>query len=398
MVIRLKTTIRDYDVSGKKVLVRCDYNVPIKDGKIVDDSKILASLATINYLISHDAKIILMSHLGKVKTEEDKVSNSLEIVAKRLQQLVDTNIIFSKEVRSESVLEKTKQLNNRDILFLENVRYEDVPQKLESSCDEELSKYYASLADIFCLDGFGSCHRKHSSTYGVANYIPNCVGLLVENEIEMLDKVVKNPERPFTIIMGGAKVDDKLDLIEALLPICDNLLLAGGLANSCMYTLGYNVGSSLKSDDADLLIRLKKLLLDNKDKIQLPVDFIVKSNVSNSIRSVDISNVNVDDVIGDIGSRTIEKYKNTIDNSKLIFVNGTPGKYEDDEFSYGTRDLFKTVSLSNALKVVGGGDGVSAVKYFNYEDSFDFLSTGGGATLEYIINKGLVAIDNIDDK
>ena len=394
----MKKTIRDYDVSGKKVLVRCDYNVPIKDGKIVDDSKILASLATINYLISHDAKIILMSHLGKVKTEEDKVSNSLEIVAKRLQQLVDTNIIFSKEVRSESVLEKSKQLNNRDILFLENVRYEDVPQKLESSCDEELSKYYASLADIFCLDGFGSCHRKHSSTYGVANYIPNCVGLLVEKEIEMLDKVVKNPERPFTIIMGGAKVDDKLDLIEALLPICDNLLLAGGLANSCMYTLGYNVGSSLKSDDADLLSRLKKLLLDNKDKIQLPVDFIVKNNVSNSIRCVDISNVNTEDAIGDIGSKTIEKYKNTIDNSKLIFVNGTPGKYEDDEFSFGTRELFKIVSLSNALKVVGGGDGVSAVKYFNYEDSFDFLSTGGGATLEYIINKGLVAIDNIDDK
>ncbi len=394
----MKKRIQDIDVKNKRVLLRCDFNVPVENGKILDDSKIIASLNTIEYLVKQGAKIIILSHFGKVKTEEDKAKNSLAIVAEHLQKLVQTKVIFSKQPRSLYLEAKIENMNPGEILVLENTRFEDIPDKLESGNDAQLATYWAGLADVFCLDAFGSAHRKHASTYGVAKYLPNCIGFLVEHEMQMLDKYVLNADKPFTIVMGGAKVEDKVALIEALLPKCDHLLLTGGIANSCLATLGFNVGNSLRTKDPEIITKLKELLINYKDKIMLPVDAIIGREYNNDfIEHVNIDKVEEDDIILDIGMKTINKYKEIIDNSKTIFVNGTAGKYEDIRFATGTRELLNNIVNTNAIKIVGGGDGVSAVKHFKLAEKFTYLSTGGGATLEYIINEGLPAIDNIDD-
>lgn len=395
----MKKRIQDMDVKGKKVLLRCDFNVPVKDGVILDDSKIVAALNTIDYLVKEGAKIIILSHFGKVKTESDKENNSLAPIAAHLQKLVNTKVIFSKQPRNLYLEAKIENMNPGEIIVLENTRFEDVPDKLESGNDPQLAMYWAGLADIYCLDAFGSAHRKHASTYGVAKYIPSCIGFLVQHEVEMLDEYVLNAAHPFTIVMGGAKVEDKVELIEALLPKCDNLLITGGIANTCLSTLGFNVGNSLKSNDPEILAKVKNILIQYKDKIMLPVDAIIgRVYNEDSVEHVNIDKIEEDDIIYDIGMKTINKYKEIIDNSKTIFVNGTAGKYEDVRYATGTRELLNTICNSQAIKIVGGGDGVSAVKHFKLEDRFSFLSTGGGATLEYIINQGLPAIDNIEEK
>lgn len=395
----MKKRIQDMDVRGKKVLLRCDFNVPIKDGKILDDSKIAASLNTIDYLIKNNAIIIILSHFGKVKKEEDKATNSLAPVAAHLQKLVNTKVIFSQQPRNLYLEAKVESMNPGEIIVLENTRFEDVPDNLESGCDTQLAMYWASLADIFCLDAFGSAHRKHASTYGVAKYLPSCIGYLVQKEMDCLDKYVLNPVHPFTIVMGGAKVEDKVSLIESLLPKCDNLLLTGGIANSCLATLGFNTGASLRTRDPEVLAKLKEILVQYKDKIMLPVDAIVGRVYNDAlIDHVNIDKIEEDDVIFDIGMKTIEKYRDVINKSQTIFVNGTAGKYEDVRFATGTRELLNSISNVKAVKVIGGGDGVSAAKTFGVENKFTFLSTGGGATLEYIIQEGLPAIDNIPDE
>ncbi len=394
----MKKRIQDMDVKNKKVLLRCDFNVPVKDGKILDDSKIVESLNTIEYLIKEGAKIIILSHFGKVKTEEDKAKNSLAPVAKHLQELVSSKVIFSTSTRSIMLESKIDEMQPGDIMVLENTRFEDVPDKLESGNDTQLAMYWSSLADIFCLDAFGSAHRKHASTYGVAKYIPSCIGFLVQKEVEMLDKYILHAAHPFTIMMGGAKVEDKVALIEALLPRCDNLLITGGIANSCLYTLGYNVGDSLRTTDPDVMRQLKNIIIENKNKIMLPLDAIVgRSYNADFINHVNIDSVEEDDIIYDIGMKTVNKYKIIISKSATVFVNGTAGKYEEPKYATGTRELLTAIANSSAVKIAGGGDGVSAVKSFNLQDHYTFLSTGGGATLEYIINGGLPAIDNIQD-
>lgn len=395
----MKKTIRDMDVTEKKVLLRCDFNVPMKDGEIIDDSKIVESLTTINYLVEKRAKVIIMSHFGKVKNEDDKLKNSLEKVAARLQELVDAKVIFSKQNRSIMLEERINEMQPGEIMVLENTRFEDAPEKLESGCDTQLSMYWASLADIYCLDAFGSAHRKHASTFGIAKYIPNCIGFLVEREIESLDNYILNAKKPFAIVMGGAKVEDKIELIESLLPLCDNLLITGGIANSCLYSLGFTVGNSLKCEEEEIIDKLRNLIINNQDKISLPVDVIVgKTYDSNYVGTVNATDVGSDDCIYDIGFKTIAKYKDIINSSATIFVNGTAGKYEDVKFATGTRELLENIAKCPGIKVVGGGDGVSAVKHFKLENYFTYTSTGGGATLEYIINGGLPAIDNIQEK
>ncbi|MDE5830143.1 MAG: phosphoglycerate kinase, partial [Clostridia bacterium] len=340
--------------------------------------------------------VIILSHFGKVKTEEDKLKNSLEKVALRLQELVSTKVIFSKQTRSLNLEERINNMQPGEIMVLENTRFEDVPDKLESGCDTQLSMYWASLADIYCLDAFGSAHRKHSSTFGVAKNIPNCIGFLVEREMESLDNYILNAKKPFTIVMGGAKVEDKIELIESLLPICDHLLITGGIANSCLYSIGFPVGNSLRSTDEEVINKLRDIIIANQDKISLPVDVIVgKTYDTNYVGTVNATDVSNDDCIYDIGFKTINKYKDIINNSATIFVNGTAGKYEDIKFATGTREILENIANSNAIKVVGGGDGVSAVKHFKLENNFTYTSTGGGATLQYIINGGLPAIDNI---
>ncbi len=394
----MKRRIQDMDVKNKRVLLRCDFNVPVKDGVILDDSKIVAALFTIDYLVKQGAKVIIMSHFGKVKTEEDKEKNSLAIVASHLQKLVNTKVIFSKQPRSLYLEGKIEEMNPGEILVLENTRFEDVPNKLESGNDSQLAMYWAELADIYCLDAFGSAHRKHASTHAIANYLPSCIGFLVQKEVEMLDGYILNAKKPFTIVMGGAKVEDKVELIESLLPRCDHLILVGGIANSCLATLGFNVGSSLRTKDPEVLSKIKEILIQYKDKIVLPVDAIIGREYSEEIEHVNIDKVFDDDIIYDIGMKSVNKFKEIIDESETIFVNGTAGKYEDNRFANGTRALLETIVNSKAVKIVGGGDGVSAAKHFNLGDRFTFLSTGGGATLEYIINEGLPAIDNILDK
>ena len=394
----MKKRIQDMDVKGKRVLLRCDFNVPVKDGVILDDSKIIAALNTIEYLVKQGARIIIMSHFGKVKTEEDKKTNSLAPIAAHLQKLINTKVIFCKQARNLYLEAKIASMQPGEIIILENTRFEDVPNKLESGNDPQLAMYWAELADIYCLDAFGSAHRKHASTYGVAKYLPSCIGFLVQREVEELDKYVLNAAHPFTIVMGGAKVEDKVELIESLLPRCDNLLLTGGIANSCLNTLGFPVGASLCTKDPEIQGKLKQLLINYKDKIKLPMDVIVGSTHDDSfIKHINIDKVDEDQAIYDIGMKTVNQFKEIIDNSATIFVNGTAGKYEDIRFATGTRELLTNIANSKAVKVVGGGDGVSAVKHFNLGEKFNFLSTGGGATLEYIIQGGLPAIDNINE-
>ena len=394
----MKKRIQDMDVANKRVLLRCDFNVPVKDGVILDDSKIVAALNTIEYLIKQGAKIIILSHFGKVKTEEDKQNNSLAPIAAHLQKLINTKVIFCKQARNLYLEAKIESMKPGEIIVLENTRFEDVPNKLESGNDPQLAMYWAELADIYCLDAFGSAHRKHASTYGVAKYLPSCIGYLVQKEIEVLDKYVLHAEHPFTIVMGGAKVEDKVELIESLLPRCDNLLITGGIANSCLSTLGFNVGASLCTKDPEIQNKLKNILVKYKEKIKLPMDVIVGSTHDNNyVNHVNIDKVSDDEAIFDIGMKTVNQFKEIIDKSATIFVNGTAGKYEDIKYANGTRELLTNIVNSKAIKIVGGGDGVSAVKHFNLADRFNFLSTGGGATLEYIIQQGLPAIDNIND-
>lgn len=395
----MKKRLIDMDVREKKVLLRCDYNVPIKDGQILDDSKIIASLDTIEYLINQGCRIIILSHLGKVKTEDDKTKNTLEPVAKRLKELITTKVTFSKQCVSPVLEDVVSQMIPGDILLLENTRHQDYPTKKESGNDEELAKYWASLADVFVMDAFGSAHRRHASTYGVAKLLPNCIGFLVENELNSLDKYVMNPERPFTVLMGGSKIDDKLEIIEKLIPNCDNLLLTGCLANTCLRILGFNIGSSVVSTDENILEKMKKILVQYKEKIMLPLDVIVtRSYNEDYVNHVNLIDITDDDIIYDIGMKTIDKYETAIKKSKTIFVNGTAGKYEDIKFANGTRELLDRISKSDAIKVAGGGDGVSAVKKFNYANDFTYLSTGGGATLEYIRDGKLSALDAIEEE
>ena len=380
----MKCLLQETDVLNKRVIVRCDFNVPVKDDHILDDTKIKASLETINYLIDKNCKIILLSHFGKVKTEEDKKKYSLRIVAERLNELVSSNVIFSPETRSSFLEIKATELQPKEILLVENTRFEDVPNGFESNNDPQLAAYFASLGDVFVLDAFASSHRMHASTSGITKFIPSCLGFCVQKEMEMLNKYVLNPEAPFTIIMGGAKITDKLPLIEKLLPKCNHMLLTGGLANSCLKSLGLNVGESLTSDDAETLTRVKEILKEYNKKIVLPFDAIVgKKYDDNYVASKDINKLANDELIN---------------KSKTIFMNGTAGIYEEAKFSNGTLELLNIVTSSFAKTIAGGGDCIGAIDKFNMADKFTYISTGGGATLEYIINETLPAIATISDK
>jgi phosphoglycerate kinase len=394
-------TLRNTDVKNKRVVLRVDFNVPIADGKILDDTKIKASLETINYLIENNCKIIILSHLGKVKTPEDKANNSLEIVYNHLKKLLKREIYFSKVTRDINLYMQVETMLPKDILVLENTRFEDLNGNLESGCDPQLSMYWASLCDVFVMDAFGSSHRKHASTYGISKYVPSCIGFLVEKELIALDKFIINGKKPLTVVMGGAKIEDKINLIESFLDKCDYLLLTGGIANTFLKVLNINIGSSLASKNPEILDKVKNILLNYRSKIMLPLDVIVANTYDeNYIKYKRLNELDNDDIILDCGNKTIEKYKTAIDSSSTIFVNGTMGKYEDNRFSNGTKEFLSMLSKSNKIVVVGGGDSVSAVNKFGFADSFSYLSSGGGATLEYLTTgllPGLSGIDEDDD-
>ena len=379
-------TLKDFEFEGKKVILRSDFNISIKDGKIISNERITAELPTINYLTKNGAKVIIMSHLGKIKSEEDKKNNSLYIVYEELLKLINTKVIFSPATHGKILEEKILSLRNGEVLLVENTRYEDLENKKESECSEELSKYWASLADIFINDAFGMTHRKHASNYGISKFLPTGIGFLIESEIKGLAPILK-PENPFTIIMGGAKLEDKLSLIKSLVPKCDKLLLGGGIANTFL-AANVPIGKSLVSQD--LIEEAKNLLSIYKERIILPVD--VKVLTDSGIEVKCISNIASDDIILDIGPKTIELYKNYIDSSKTIFLNGTVGKYEEEGFEEGTKEILDEVSKTEAYSAIGGGDALSSAEYLKI-DNFSFISTGGGATLNYIANEKLACFE-----
>ncbi len=391
-------TLRNTDVKNKRVVLRCDLNVPIKDGFILDDSKIKASLETINYLIENDCKIIILSHLGKVKTKADKAKNTLEPVYNRLRELLKREIYFSRETRAVNLYMQVESMLPKDVLLLENTRFEDLNGNLESGCDPQLSMYWASLCDVFVMDAFGTSHRKHASTYGISKYVPSCIGFLVEKELTCLDKFVINGKRPLTIVMGGAKIEDKIGLIEKFLYKCDYLLLTGGIANTFLKVLNINIGASLCSKNPEILEKVKNMLLNYRDKIMLPLDVIVANTYDeNYVKYKRLNELDENDIILDCGNKTIEKYKTAIDESETVFVNGTMGKYEDIRFANGTKEFLRMLSLSNKILVAGGGDSVSAINNFGYSNAFTYLSSGGGATLEYLTTNKLPGLEGIDE-
>lgn len=374
--------IEEVEVKNKKVILRLDLNVTIKNGVIVDNTKIKKSIPTIKYLLNNDACILIMSHLGKIKSEEDKKSNSLELVANELENLMNEPIRFISKTRGE---ELENCLNEYKIVLMENTRFEDYPNKLESGCDTNLSKYWASLGEIFINDAFGTTHRRHASNYGISQYLPSAYGFLINEELMGIDPIINNVKRPFVVIMGGAKVDDKVALIETMLEECDYLLVGGGIANTFLKSAGFNIGMSLYSEP--YVAKIKELIAKYPDKIKIPVDVVVKEH--DQIYTTDINSINPDSYIYDIGEQTISNYQSILNNASTIFVNGTLGLYEDENFRRGTERLYQELSKVDAIKIAGGGDAVASINKLNYNDAFDFLSTGGGATLDYIVNKSI---------
>lgn len=377
---------KDYNYDSKKVILRLDLNVPIKDGNILSKERIKASIPTINYLLEQNAKIIILSHLGKIKTEEDKKTNSLFPVYEELLKIFNVPIYFSSVTRGKILEEKIANLKNKEILLVENTRYEDLNNKAESGCSDELSKYWASLGDIFINDAFGMTHRKHSSNYGISKYLPTTIGPLITKEIEGLQSII-TPEHPFTIIMGGAKVTDKINIISKVLPKCDYLLLGGGIANSFL-ACNYEIGKSLA--DIEQIETLKQLLKQYSQKIILPKDVITENN--NLITQKNISEIDKEDIIYDIGNETIKEYQNILEKSKTIFINGTVGLYENVNFENGTKQILQIINKLNCIKVAGGGDALASIEKFQI-NNITYISTGGGATLNYIAESKLNCLE-----
>ena len=392
----MKKRIVDYDLKGKKVIIRVDFNVPIKDGEILDDNRIKQSLETINYAIEHDAKIILLSHLGRVKTEEDKEKNTLEQVALRLSELLDKEIIFVTETRGELLENEINNMKNKDIILVENTRFEDIDGKKESGNDEELGAYWASLGDIFINDAFGTAHRAHASNVGIAKHLPNGIGFLIEKELNALEPTIKDPIRPFTVIIGGAKVSDKIGVLENLVKIADYILIGGGMAFTFLKSQDIEIGASILDEES--LEFCKKILKENKDKIILPIDVITSVNIETptNVKEKFISDIKENEIGLDIGHQTVKLFKTYLEESNTIIWNGPVGKFEQKEYSNGTKELCEIIKDKNTI--IGGGDTANAVISLGYKDSFKHISTGGGATLELLEGKKLPGIEIIEDE
>lgn len=395
----MKKTIRDYDLYNKKVIIRVDFNVPIKDGVILDDNRIKQSLETINYAIGKGAKVILLSHLGKVKSKEDKIKNSLKPVSKRLSELLDKNITFIEETRGELLENAIDEMNIGDVVLIENTRFEDIDGKKESLNDQELGKYWASLGDIFINDAFGTSHRKHASNVGIASNLPNAIGFLVEKELNIISKTIKEPKRPFIVILGGAKVNDKIGVIQNLVNIADNILIGGGMAFTFLKAAGLEIGSSIL--DEENIEFCRQILQKYKDKIILPIDVVVADKLSEDSMSKEcfISDIENKDIGLDIGKQTIELFEEILSDSKTIIWNGPMGMFEIEKFSNGTKQLLDYISkLGNCTTILGGGDTASAAINFGYEKTFTHISTGGGASLKLLEGTGLPGVEVIDEK
>ncbi|MCI9292153.1 MAG: phosphoglycerate kinase [Erysipelotrichaceae bacterium] len=390
-----KRTVKDLDVAGKRVIVRCDFNVPRKDGKITNDNRIIQALPTIKYLVENNAKIILMSHLGKVKTEEDKAKNDLRCVADRLAELVDTKVTFVTVTRGAELEDAVAALQDGEIVVMQNTRYE----KGESKNDPELAKYWASLGDLFVEDAFGSVHRAHASTAGIPSILPNALGFLVEKEVEMLGAAVDTPKRPFVAIIGGAKVSDKIAVVDNLLKKADKVLIGGGMAYTFLKAKGCNIGKSLVEEDKVELA--KEYLAKAEGKLVLPVDNVCADAFAEDANTMIADNGNIpDDYMGlDIGPKSIELYRKELEGAKTVVWNGPMGVFEMKPFATGTLEVCTAISeLPDAITVIGGGDSAAAAIQLGFKEKFSHISTGGGASLEYMEGKELPGIAVISDK
>lgn len=391
-----KKTVKDLDVNGKKVIVRADLNVPHKGSEITNDNRVKAAVPTLKYLTDNGAKVILMSHLGKVKTDEDKAKNDLGIVAPRLQELMpEVTVKFCPETRGAELEAMVDALKPGEILLMQNTRYE----KGESKNDPELGKYWAGLADMFVEDAFGSVHRAHASTVGIPTNLPdNALGFLVEKEVNMLGKAVDEPVRPFVAILGGAKVSDKIAVIENMLDKADKVIVGGGMAFTFEKARGMEVGNSLLEEDK---IDLAKSIMEKgKDKLVLPVDYVIADAFSNDANTEVVEGDIPAGWMGlDIGPKSVELFTKTLDGAKTVVWNGPMGVFEMPKFATGTLDVCKAISaLPGATTVIGGGDSAAAAIQLGFEDKFSHISTGGGASLEYMEGKTLPGIAIISEK
>ena len=392
-----KKSVRDIDLKGKKVLVRCDFNVPYDENRVITDNRrIVAALPTINYLIENDCKVILCSHLGRPKGEV-KPEFSLDIVAKELSKLLNKEVKLAKDVVGEDAKKLAENLSSGEVMLLENVRFEAG----EERNDEELSKKFASLADVFVNDAFGTAHRAHSSTTGVASFLPAVSGFLIEKELNFLGSALENPERPFMAILGGRKVSDKIGVIDSLLEKVDVLMIGGAMAYTFFKSMGYEVGNSIcELDKLDVAKEVMEKAKAKGVKFMLPIDTKIGKEFDPNTESKTVKYTEIPDGWEgfDIGQETIELYSKELQNAKTVIWNGPVGLFEFNQFAIGTNSIAKALADVDAIKIIGGGDSAAAVEKAGLAEKFTHISTGGGASLEFLEGKKLPGIEALQDK
>ena len=392
-----KKTVKDIDLKGKKVFVRCDFNVPMDEKQnITDNTRIKAALPTIKYLLEQNCKIILASHLGRPKGEV-KPEFSLKPVAKELSKLLGKDVIMANDVIGEDATSKAENLKEGEIMLLENVRF----HREETDNDPEFAKNLASMAEIFVNDAFGTAHRAHASTTGIADYIPGVAGFLIEKELKFLGNAINNPERPFVAILGGAKVSDKIGVIDSLLDKVDTLMIGGGMAYTFFKAQGYNVGNSLcEVEKTDLALEEMEKAKAKGVKLLLPIDTKIGKEFKPDTESKTVAWTEIPDEWEgfDIGEKTIEMFKKELQNAKTVIWNGPLGLFEFDQFAIGTNEIAKTLADLDATTIIGGGDSAAAVTKAGLADKMTHISTGGGASLEFLEGKKLPGIECLQDK
>ena len=388
-----KRSVRDLDLAGKRVLVRVDFNVPVKDGRVTDDTRIRRALPTIRYLISEGARPILISHLGRPKGEPDP-KYAMDPVSRRLGELLELQVNKLDGAVGEDVERALDEWDGTGVTLLENSRF----YPGETDNDPELARQLARLAEVYVDDAFGAAHRAHATTVGVAEHLPSAAGLLLEDEIDSLESVLRNPERPMVAILGGAKVSDKLSVIESLLESADTLLIGGAMCFTFFKARGYEVGKSLVEDE--YLDEARRLMDEAGSRLILPVDVVVASEMSESAesRAVEVDRIPPDMMGLDISIGTVGLFRGHIENAATVFWNGPMGVFEMSAFAKGTEGVARAVAESQAMSVVGGGDSVAAVSKLGLEDEMGFISTGGGASLEYVEGHELPGIAILPDK
>ena len=392
-----KKSVRDIEVKGKKVLVRCDFNVPLDEKRMITDNRrIVAALPTIQYLLENGAKVILCSHLGRPKGEV-KPEFSLDVVAKELEKQLDTKVILAKDVVGESAQEETQKMQEGEVVLLENVRY----HREETDNDPEFAKKLASMADIYVNDAFGTAHRAHASTEGVSHYLPAVCGFLIEKEIEFMGGALENPKKPFVAILGGAKVSDKIGVIENLLDKVDALIIGGGMAYTFFKAQGHSIGKSIcEEDKLDLAKELMEKAKQKGVRLVLPVDNHITTEYSNDTEDKIVSSDDIPEGWEglDIGPKSIDLFADTLKDAKTIIWNGPLGVCEFSKYEIGTKEVAKAIAKTDAISIVGGGDSAAAIEKLGLAKEFSHISTGGGASLEFLEGKTLPGIACLLDK